>query len=95
MASIDDPDDGSGAAVGGDAAPSPYGDLAAKRMLETVQATLAKLPASQREAFILVRFEGLSMAEAAQVLDTTEASAKIRAFRAYEALRAALGEGAR
>jgi RNA polymerase sigma-70 factor (ECF subfamily) len=44
----------------------------------------------QREAFVLIRFEGLSVSEAAQVLGATEAAVKIRAFRAYEALRAAL-----
>jgi RNA polymerase sigma-70 factor (ECF subfamily) len=59
-------------------------------MLDIVQATLADLPALQRDAFTLIRFEGLSVAEAAQVLGTTEGAVKVRAFRAYEALRAAL-----
>jgi RNA polymerase sigma-70 factor (ECF subfamily) len=44
---------------------------------------------AQREAFVLLRFEGLSVADAAQVLGTTESSVKARAFRAYEALRLA------
>jgi RNA polymerase sigma-70 factor (ECF subfamily) len=38
-----------------------------------------------------VRFEGLSMSEAAEVLGTTEAAVKVRAFRANEAVREALG----
>jgi RNA polymerase sigma-70 factor (ECF subfamily) len=74
------------------APPSTRGDeaLAAREMLDVVQATLAHLPALQRDAFVLIRFEGLSVAEAAQVLGTTEGAVKVRAFRAYEALRAAL-----
>jgi len=44
----------------------------------------------QRDAFVLIRFEGLSVSEAAQILGATEAAVKVRAFRAYEALRAAL-----
>jgi RNA polymerase sigma-70 factor (ECF subfamily) len=58
-----------------------------------VQAILAKLPTSQRAAFELIKQEGLTVAEAAQVLGTTVAAVKLRAHRAYEALRAALGEG--
>lgn len=76
------------------APPSTRGDeaLAAREMLGIVQATLSALPALQRDAFVLIRFEGLSVAEAAQVLGATEGAVKVRAFRAYEALRAALGE---
>jgi RNA polymerase sigma-70 factor (ECF subfamily) len=57
-----------------------------------VQVVLDKLPRSQRAAFELIKQEGLSVAEAAQVLGTTVAAVKLRAHRAYEALRAALGE---
>ncbi len=62
----------------------------ASEMLEVVRKTLAGLPVLQREAFILLRFEGLSVHEAAQVLGATEGAVKVRAFRAYEALREAL-----
>jgi len=55
-----------------------------------VRATLEQMTALQREAFVLIRFEGMSVSQAAQVLGATEAAVKIRAFRAYEALRAAL-----
>jgi RNA polymerase sigma-70 factor (ECF subfamily) len=64
--------------------------VAASETLDLVRATLDTLAPIQREAFVLVRFEGLSMAEAAQVLGVTEAAVKVRAFRAYEALRQAL-----
>ncbi len=59
-----------------------------------VDRTLQILPTSQREAFVLLRYEGLSVHDAAEVLGTTPAAVKLRAFRAYEALRSALGEHA-
>jgi RNA polymerase sigma-70 factor (ECF subfamily) len=58
----------------------------------TVERVLARLPAAQREAFVLLRYEGLGVADAANVLGATPAAVKLRAFRAYEALRAALSE---
>jgi RNA polymerase sigma-70 factor (ECF subfamily) len=69
---------------------SPEADYVGKETLAIVQATMEKLPPAHREAFILIRFEDLSVAEAAQVLDTSEANVKVRAFRAYEAFRQAL-----
>ena len=57
-----------------------------------VQDVLARLPPSQRAAFELIKHEGLSVAEAAAVLGTTVAAVKLRAHRAYEALRSALGD---
>jgi RNA polymerase sigma-70 factor (ECF subfamily) len=64
----------------------------ARELAVRVERVLAKLPPSQRTAFELIKNEGLSMAEAAQVLGTTVAAVKLRAHRAYEALRAALGD---
>jgi RNA polymerase sigma-70 factor (ECF subfamily) len=66
--------------------------LESRRTLDLVRTTLAGLPVSQREAFILLRFEGLSVSDAAEVLGSTEASVKSRAFRAYEAIRRATRE---
>lgn len=65
--------------------------VAAQELAGLVRAELARLPEAQRVAFELVKQEGLSMAEAAEVLGTTVSAVKLRAFRAYEALRAALG----
>jgi RNA polymerase sigma-70 factor (ECF subfamily) len=48
------------------------------------------MPEAHRVAYILVRQEGLSVAEAAEVVGTTPTAMKLRAHRAYEALRAAL-----
>ena len=75
-----------------EAAADTRGDevYAAREMLGVVRDTLARMPLLQREAFVLIRFEGLSVNEAAQILGATEAAVKVRAFRAYEALRAAL-----
>ncbi len=53
---------------------------------------LEKLPENQRIAFQLVKQEELSIAEAAAVLGTTESAVKLRAHRAYVALRASLGD---
>jgi RNA polymerase sigma-70 factor (ECF subfamily) len=77
-----------------EAPPDTRGDeaLVAREMLVIVRDTLARLPVLQREAFVLIRFEGMSVSEAAQVLGATEGAVKIRAFRAYEALRAALAQ---
>jgi RNA polymerase sigma-70 factor (ECF subfamily) len=64
----------------------------ARQLAERLEQELSKLPPAQRVAFELVKNEGLSMAEAAQVLGTTVAAVKLRAHRAYEALRQALGD---
>jgi RNA polymerase sigma-70 factor (ECF subfamily) len=64
----------------------------AGEMAVRVQVVLDRLPSSQRAAFELIKQEGLSVAEAAEVLGTTVAAVKLRAHRAYEALRQALGE---
>ena len=66
--------------------------VAARDLAKRVESVLAKLPQSQRQAFELIKNEGLSVAEAAQVLGTTVAAVKLRAHRAYEALRGALGD---
>ena len=62
----------------------------ASQSLAVVRDVLARLPATQRDAFILLRYEGLSVQDAAAVLGATPTAVKLRAFRAYEALRAAL-----
>ncbi len=64
--------------------------IVAKEMIVIVEAELARMPPAQREAFELVKSEGLSMAEAAEVLGTTVTAVKLRAHRAYEAIRAVL-----
>ena len=63
---------------------------AARQSAELVELTLAQMSVTNREAFILIRFEGQSVAEAAQILGASEGAVKLRAFRAYELLRAVL-----
>ena len=63
----------------------------ARQTAKVVEEALAKLPPAQREAFVLIRYEGMSVADTAKILGATENAVKLRAFHAYEALRAALG----
>jgi RNA polymerase sigma-70 factor (ECF subfamily) len=62
----------------------------ARQMAETVERTLLSMTPARREAFVLLRYEGLSVEAAAQVLGASEGAVKVRAFHAYEAIRAAL-----
>jgi RNA polymerase sigma-70 factor (ECF subfamily) len=62
----------------------------AKELAVRLTDELERLPTNQRVAFELIKHDGLSVAEAAQVLGTTVAAVKLRAHRAYEALRAVL-----
>ena len=55
-----------------------------------IESRLATLSSNQRDAFQLVKQEGLSIAEAASVLGITATAVKLRAHRAYTQLRAAL-----
>src|SRR5882757_2721902 len=62
---------------------------------ELVSATLdalATLPPQQREAVVLTKLDGKSVAEAAEIAGTTVGAMKVRAHRGYEALRRTLGK---
>jgi RNA polymerase sigma-70 factor (ECF subfamily) len=69
--------------------------VAFRRIGGRIEEELARVPGQQREAFALVQIDGLSMAEAAQVLGTTDSAVKHRAYRTYEALRERLGNEVR
>ena len=77
---------------GAEYAPSGDGEYAARELAERFQTVLAALPGTQRAAFELLRLEGLSHREAARRLGITVPAVKLRAHRAYDALRAALVE---
>ena len=66
--------------------------IAARQLADRIEQTLATMPEAQATAFRLLKQEYLSVAEAAAVLGTTEAAVKLRAHRAYEVLRRAVGE---
>jgi RNA polymerase sigma-70 factor (ECF subfamily) len=52
---------------------------------------LAKLPPAQREAFSLLKLEGMSLESAAEHAGVSVAALKVRAHRAYKALRRIIG----
>jgi RNA polymerase sigma-70 factor, ECF subfamily len=64
----------------------------ARQTAALVESVLGRLAPAQREAFVLLRYEGMSVDDAAAVLGSTPTAVKLRAFRAYEALREALGQ---
>lgn len=78
----------------GHAPPSPTPDaeavFAAIELSAVARAELEAMQPILREAFLLVREEGLSMAQAADVLGISVAATKLRAHRAYERLREVL-----
>jgi RNA polymerase sigma-70 factor, ECF subfamily len=64
----------------------------AKQLAARLQLAATKLPENQRVAFELIRQEGLSLGEVAQVLGVTKMAVKLRLHRANEALRSVLGD---
>jgi RNA polymerase sigma-70 factor, ECF subfamily len=69
--------------------------VGALELASRMEAVLRELPESHRAAFELLRSDGLTLREAAETLGTTVAAVKLRAHRAYKALRAVLGEKVR
>ena len=57
--------------------------------LETL---LAKLPSDQREAFAMLKLDGLSIETASAKAGVSAGALKVRAHRAYKALKRLLGE---
>ena len=53
---------------------------------------LAELPQQQREAVVLTKLDGKSVAEAAEIAGTTTGAMKVRAHRGYEVLRKLIGK---
>jgi RNA polymerase sigma-70 factor (ECF subfamily) len=64
----------------------------ARQSARVVSEVLESLTPARREAFVLLRYEGMSVAAAAQIVGISEGALKIRAFHAYEALREALAK---
>ena len=60
-------------------------------LVATTLAALQQLPQQQREAVVLTKLEGKSVAEAAEIAGTSTGAMKVRAHRGYEALRTLLG----
>jgi RNA polymerase sigma-70 factor (ECF subfamily) len=64
-------------------------------MVSAALDALAELPAPQREAVVLTKLDGKTVAEAAEIAGTTTGAMKVRAHRGYEALRKLLGKPVR
>jgi RNA polymerase sigma-70 factor (ECF subfamily) len=70
---------------------APAGD---PELTRAALAALETLPPQQREAVILTKLSGKSIAEAAEIAGTTPGAMKVRAHRGYTALRKILAPGA-
>ncbi|HTN95122.1 MAG TPA: RNA polymerase sigma factor [Gallionella sp.] len=70
--------------------PVPDESLQQKQIIALVEQALAKLPARQREAFLLRYWEGLDTTETAAAMGCTEGSVKTHCSRAVHALAVSL-----
>jgi RNA polymerase sigma-70 factor, ECF subfamily len=90
-----DPNSEDGAPLEPDAlagtSPTPEEEARGNALSRDVDAMLARLPESQRAAFVLARFEGLPYEEIAEVLGTTVPSVKSLVHRATVSAARALG----
>jgi RNA polymerase sigma-70 factor (ECF subfamily) len=68
----------------------PPDQLARTQVLEMIDRALEKLPARQRQAFLLRYWEEMDVAEAAKVMGCSEGSVKTHCSRATHALAAVL-----
>ena len=57
-----------------------------------LEAVMAQLPEQQREAFAMLKLEGLSISQAANRAGVSVGAFRVRAHRAYKALRKMIGE---
>jgi RNA polymerase sigma factor (sigma-70 family) len=63
---------------------------AARELIEAALAALDQLSPAYRQAVLLIKLEGKSIAEAATIAGTTQGAMKVRAHRGYQKLRALL-----
>ncbi len=68
-------------------ASDPSAELERDDLVEAVRAAIAALPAAQRMAMVLARYEELSLAEIADVMGSSEKAIKSLVHRARESLR--------
>jgi RNA polymerase sigma-70 factor (ECF subfamily) len=71
---------------------TPEAEVCAEHLLDVVTLELRRMSEKNRVAYVLLKEEGLSAADAAAGLGTTADAVKQRAHRAYEHLKGALGE---
>jgi len=70
----------------------PGRELEKQQQTESVLTLLGNLPEKQRQCFLLRSWEGLSVAETADIMGCSQGSVKTHYFRAVTKLRDALGE---
>jgi RNA polymerase sigma-70 factor (ECF subfamily) len=68
----------------------PYAQLQRSEVLSIIEEEIAKLPARQREAFLLRYWEDMDTAETALVMGCSEGSVKTHCSRATHSLRLSL-----
>jgi len=78
------------AADGSNVEEAPDSHLARSQVLEIIEQEIARLPARQREAFIMRYWEELDVAETAKAMGCSEGSVKTHCSRAAHALATAL-----
>jgi RNA polymerase sigma-70 factor (ECF subfamily) len=78
------------AADGSNIEESPETQLGRSQVIEIIEQELTKLPARQREAFIMRYWEELDVAETAKAMGCSEGSVKTHCSRATHALATAL-----
>lgn len=74
-------------------ASDPWPGVETKLQAGAVMNALSRLPEGQREVLILLKLCGMSVEEAALATSSSPAAVKQKAYRAYQAVRLALGCG--
>lgn len=64
----------------------PEADMRAEELRQKLTAALAKLPAHQADAFVLLRLEGLQTAEVAEILGCSPQTVRVHLHRALKKL---------
>ncbi len=67
-----------------------HSEPADPELVSQALSALARLPQDQRQAVVLTKLEGRTLAEAAEIAGTTVTAMKVRAHRGYKALRGML-----
>ena len=67
--------------------PEPPPEAPPAELADVLELALARLPDHYREAIVLTKVTGMSVAEAAEVLGTTPSAVKLRVHRGYKELR--------
>jgi len=69
---------------------NPIAVLSGKKLTQEIRKALMSLPERQRVAFQLKVFQGMSIREIAQVMESAEGTVKTHLFRATHSLRTVL-----